>query len=160
MRMEQRDSTGQLIMMTPTEEFLYNSYNQLKVLEENFKTVFGGIPLVMESFGIFFVVLNLFIAVTFQDISSLVKALLLLYLVVTCFSLLAQVYSSSSDAIETWKRNTESGEIGGNAVKKFRRSVRPLRVSIGAFFLIDKPFILTFISIIVDQAVNLIISFN
>ena len=148
--------------MTTKEEFLYNSYNQLTVLQKNIDKVFGRVPLIAECLGIFVVVLNLFMAVTFNDLSAFVKALLLLYIFLTYFSRLARVYSSSTTAVQSWKDNYYQGlgRNGGNVFWKFQTSARPLRVSIGDFFFIDKPFILTFVAIIVNQTVNLILQVN
>ena len=108
-RHEDSTRTGQLVLMTSTEEFIYSSYNQLMVLHNNFDRVFGSVPLIMEWMGIFFIVLNLFMAVTFRDAASLVKALLMLYIILTYFSCLARVYSSSSEAIQSWREKYYQG---------------------------------------------------
>jgi len=148
--------------MTSSEEFIYSSYNQLIVLQNNFDKVFGSVPLIVECIGIFGVVLNLFLALAFRDISSFVKALFLLYIVLIYLSRLARVYSSSSEVIQSWREKSYQGlrRNGGNVFWKFLKSARPLRVSIGSFFFIDKPFILTFVAIIVEQTVDLMISYN
>ena len=152
---------GQLTRMNPTEEFLYNSYNQLAILQNNIETVFGGIPLIVELCGIFTIGLNLFLAVRFQDLSALLKALLFLYVDLMYFSRLAQVYTSSLEVMRSWKEKGQgSRKSGGTVFGKFQKSARPLRMSIGNFFFIDKPFILTFVAIIVNQTVNLILQVN
>jgi len=157
----EKTRTGQLVQMIPTEEFLYNSYNQLAILQNNIETVFGGIPLIVELCGIFTIGLNLFLAVRFQDLSALLKALLFLYVDLMYFSRLAQVYTSSLEVMRSWKEKGQgSRRSGGTVFGKFQKSARPLRMSIGNFFFIDKPFILTLVGIMVTQTVNLIISYN
>ena len=149
-----------LVMMTPTEEQLYKSYNQLKILQNNYSAVYGWVPLIMESVAIVMIVLNLFLAITIRNFTGLFLGLIASYLINVYFSRLAQVHSSSSETIQSWKQSRGSGRIGGNVFGKFIRSVRPLHVRVGKFFFIDKPFILTFFSIIVEQTVNLIISYS
>ena len=154
--------TEQLVLMTTKDEFIYNSYNQLTVLQKNIDKVFGRVPLITECIGLFLIVLNLFLAVTFKDLSALVKALVFLYIFLTYFSRLARVYSSSTVAIQSWREILYQGlrRNEGTVFSKFLKSVRPLSASIGDFFFIDQPFILTFVAIIVDQTINLIISYN
>ena len=68
--------TEQLMLMTSDEEFLYNSYNQLTTLQNNFNSVFGFIPLMVEIFTIFFLVLNLFLAVTFRTFAYICQSII------------------------------------------------------------------------------------
>ena len=160
--MDDSTRTGQPILMTTKEEFIYSSYNQLTVLQNNFDRVFGSVPLIMECLWIFGIVLNLFVAVIFGDYFAFVRAVLALYITLTYFTRLARVYSSSSKAIQSWREKYYQGlkSNGGNVFWKFQKSARTLRISIGSFFFIDQPFILTFVSIIVHQTVNLIVSYN
>ena len=161
-RTERKVKIEDLILMTPTEEFLYNSYHQLTVLQNNWNRVLGVVPLIAETLGSFVIVLNLFLAVTFRSASAFVIALMLLYLGDIYFSCLARVYSYSSEAIQSWRVKYYQGmrRNGGHVFWKFQKSARPIRISVGSFFFIDKPFVLTFVAFVVDQAVDLIISYN
>ena len=147
-----------------SENFLYNSYKTLSVLEKNFYSVYGLISLGAEGALVFVIVSNIFMAIVLEDIPGLVRALAMSFLTRGFYSKLAEVHSMSSAAVDSWKFGMITGNGIGNGrslwFNKFVRSVRPLRVHVGSFFYVDKYLLLTIMSIILEQTANLILSYK
>ena len=70
--------------MTP--EFLYNSYNMLSILQNNFKTVYGSVALFCEVASVYVVVFNIFLAVVHGNLPSLGRVFGMIYLQNVFFS--------------------------------------------------------------------------
>ena len=152
---------------------LHKIYHKLKVLEQNYLAVYNLAAFGNELTCLLCTVINIFAAIVYGDVRSLVRAGLFMVLTKIYFNKLSQIYSESETAIESWKvrevdKWIENGN-GGHAdpgrferiwMRKFLRHCQPLRIRIGSFFFIDKTFLLTIFSIIFEQTTNLTLSYK
>jgi hypothetical protein len=140
---------------TLTFSSVYNTHNQLTVLQNNFTAVFGLYPLGLVNTGIFVVSVNIFMAVVMGSGRAVVLATIILILTNVFVSRFAQVHSRSEEAIASWKF-----QHCPRWFSKFQESARPVRINMGSFFFIDETLVLTIISIIATNATNMILGFK
>ena len=128
----------------------------LNVLQENFSQLYSSYLLMIEVWVIYTSVLNLYLAVEWHSIRSLILATGVALGCCWAVREFAEVYETSEGMLNTWRR---SEHVHGNIwFRKFLRSCKPARIPLGSLFYIDKGFILTVLSIIIDNSANLILA--
>ena len=107
---------------------------------------------------LFYSIIHIVLAVVFQSVRFGILGLLSGSLLLTLFSNFAELHSLSEESIRSWKIGM--GKTTSTWFAKFQRSCQPLRINIGNFCYADRTLILTIISIIINNATSLIISYK
>ena len=134
---------------------LVKNYRALAVLQANYASIYRHWMSIMELANVVVVILNVYQAVIVRSY----RALVLAFTVGTgfCWTLkqLAGVYEASRDVLFSAQRRTQDIQKWG---RKFLRSCRPINIPVGSFFYVDRPLILTVLSIVINSSASLILT--
>ena len=136
-------------------EFAGN-YRALGVLHRQFSSFYENYMSQAQAAAIFCVVLKTYQSVVAGNVRSLVLALGVALGFIQFQLATAQVYHTSSDVLEKWKR-ISSKEVP-IWFPRFVRSCRHLCVPVGSFFYVDRGLVLTVLSIMLNASASLIIA--
>ena len=117
-------------------------------------SIFGTYTLVIEIMGILFSTFNLFMAVEFPSFRHLSVGLSSLLVFLAIFRGMADAFEESERARQYW------GPVRLKWFVKFRRSTRPIAVSVGAFYFVDRQLLLTLLDIVTGNTANLILTYR
>ena len=112
---------------------------------------------VLQTIGIFAVVLNMYLAVVGRSVRSLVLGLAQVYSIVQLLEDTAEVYHTSSDVLHQW-RGVNTRDLP-QWFPQFWKSCRFLCIPVGRFFFVDRGLVLTYLSITLDNSASLILTF-
>ena len=131
-------------------------YRTLGILQKQFGTYYEKFMILTQTAAIFFIVLNTYQAVVGRSVRALVLASAVAYELTKFVEASAQVYHVSTDVLDEWRRvNRSQVPLWFN---RFLRSCKFLCVPVGSFFYVDRGLVLTIMSIILDNAANLILA--
>ncbi|CAG7659417.1 unnamed protein product [Allacma fusca] len=129
-------------------------YSVLSVLQNYTNAVFGIWTIQTAITTVVGVIINAFLAIIFFKSRSYVIATIGCIVILMLFKNLGQLFEESRETFLSWKKITQP------EFRKFHRSCRPLRVSVGSFYFADKSLMLTLLTIIVTHSANLILTFT
>ena len=124
---------------------------KLAVLMANFNWTFSTWALVVEVMVIAAVVMNSSIAILFLSARAAPIGIAALTLLVTVFGSLGNVHSRSRKLILTCR-----GMRGNAWLTRHYIATQELRVKVGSFFYADRSLVLTILSIILTNTVNIV----
>ena len=131
-------------------------HRALQVLQANFSQLYPTYLLAIELYALSIVVVNLYMAVQFHSVPALILAVG--HVAAYCWGMgeFAAVHETCVSSMEAWSR---SKHVERNIwFRKFLRSCKPVRIPLSSFFYIDRGFVLTVMSIMIDSTANLIIA--
>ena len=132
-------------------------HRELYILQGIYNEIFGNNILVIQIGTVVCTTFHLFLAVAYLSPTGLYVSLLCILHLVTAFGLMANVYEESELARKSWQA------IHSKEFAQFRRSTRPLAVTVGSLYtvdFVDRQLILTMFDIITSNTVNLIVTYR
>ncbi|CAG7787057.1 unnamed protein product [Allacma fusca] len=130
-------------------------YMKLTVLTTIFNTIFSPWLMTIEVMFINAIVANLFLAIVVGQVRFLIIGMLCVVNVVFLFSSCGDVYEQALKTLDSWMLLLHRREF-----RKFYRSCLPWRISLGGFYFVDKALVLTILSVVVHQTLNLLLTYR
>ena len=116
---------------------------------------YGTLMLCIQMTGVILVTWNLVQAVIFRSSRGIVIGFGVLAVFINFQTSCSQLHEESTELIGDWAKTSSRTDF-----VKFRKASKSIRVPIGAFFYFDRSLILTTMSIVLDNFVNLVVMFN
>ncbi|CAG7724356.1 unnamed protein product, partial [Allacma fusca] len=128
-------------------------YMKLTILTTVFNMMFSRWLMILEVMIIIAIVVHLFLSIVIGQLRVLILAMFGILIIVFLFSSCGDVNELATKTLNAWKLLLYQREF-----RKFHRSCRPWRISLGGFYFVDKALVLTILSIISQQTWNLILT--